>query len=108
MRTSRRRILIRSLVLATVAAGATVVGATPAQAFPSGCTTSIQPDAGYSFCSGGRGRHQIAIQCQGPIAQIYWVGGYWAEPGHYSWAFCNRIWPIDATTGRYRVLLSNN
>jgi hypothetical protein len=103
MRTRKFAVLARMMVILTAVAGTTLVGASAAQAWPSGCASYLDLDAGYSYCSGGTGKHRISIQCQGPVARIYWATGPWATSGHYSWAFCDHPWPIDTTTGRYSL-----
>jgi len=103
MRARRFTVLARLMVVVTAVAGTTLASAGAAQAWPSGCTVNFSLDGGNSYCSGGTGKHRLSIQCQGPVARIYWVTGPWAAPGHYSYAFCDNIWPIDALTGRYTL-----
>jgi hypothetical protein len=107
MRTRKFAVLARMMVIMTAVAGTTLVGASAAQAWPSGCKSSLELDAGYSYCSGGTGMHRISIECQGPPFRVYWRTGPWMPPGSYSWAFCDYPWPIDTTTGLYSLGRTN-
>jgi hypothetical protein len=105
MRTGK--LLAKIMIFVTVVAGTTLVGATGAQAYPSGCSSSVFLDGGYSRCTGGTGWHKIEIECEGFPFRVYWRSGPWdATPG-YSYAWCDNIWPIATTTGRYRLYRSN-
>jgi hypothetical protein len=93
------RLVARVGLIAASVAAAAFVAATPAAAAPTGCTTgALNPNGGFSYCSGGTGWHQVNILCRVNPYYTYWWGGPKVGPGDLSIGYCN--------SGETRVSLS--
>ena len=80
----------RVAVAAGIVAGATMVAAGPAQAFPSNCSTGYGGvhSTGYIVCYGGTGEYRARVTCDKPWAPDYKVYGSWESIYGTSIAAC--------------------
>lgn len=108
MRTRKFTMLARMMVIVTAVTGTTLINASAAQAWPTGCSAGVDIVGGWSYCSGGTGMHRIDVECQGFPFRIYWRSSGWMPVGRYAHAYCDDFWPFQTTTGYYALYRSNS
>ena len=100
--------VVATAALATCAAA--VVGVGPAQADPTGCTTSNQITQASGTCSGGDGQFQVKANCFGLFSNTYYggvpaIGNYsqlsnYTEVGQTATVSCSQFpLPFGVATG---------